>query len=691
MFSFLSGNPFGAGSVEVGPAEPGEGAVRRLAIHSGYLATQPQEGVETVRDLLEVAINEHGPRHVMGWRDIVKIHEEEKEIKKNVDGKEITEKKKWKYFELSDYKYLTYNELEVAVTEVSRGLVDLGVTQDSTVNLYASTSVSWQLMALGCAFIGTPIATAYDTLGPEGLAHSLNEPSCFAVFTNADLLSTVATVLSNTPTVQCVLYDGSPSSSILAKLQGIRPDSLKIMTIDELRERGRTLSKDRINSRKPGKGDLACIMYTSGSTGNPKGVCISHANLVASVAGARVLLGQHIRVDGRYLAYLPLAHVFEYIVELLFIFSGVLVGYGRNKTLTDSSVRNCVGDLSALKPNYMLGVPAVWETIRKGIEGQVQKGGYLTNFAFYGALNVKRWGIPGLSWLLDSLVLNRARQATGGAVQYAVNGGAAISRDTREFVGLTVAPVVEGYGMTETCGMCAILPPECISTGTGSVGLPVPSIEIKLRDVPEAGYSSAHNPPTGEILIRGPSVSKGYFKRPDLNDDENVFTKDGWLRTGDVATWNADGTLTIIDRIKNLVKLQNGEYIALERLESIYKSSPLVSNICVHANNHARQPIAIIVPREHELRAALTNDSHSHASFAELCKTAAAKDAMLKSCNDVGKAHGLKGVELLQGVVLVDEEWSVESGLVTAAMKIQRTKIGNKWQKEIQEVYDQQK
>lgn len=111
--------------------------------------------------------------------------------------------------------------------------------------------------------------------------------------------------------------------------------------------------------------------------------------------------------------------------------------------------------------------------------------------------------------------------------------------------------------MTESCGMCAIMPPELLRYD--SVGLPVPSIEIKLFDVKEAGYLSTNNPPQGEVCIRGPSVTKGYFKRPDLNEDENIFTKDGWMRTGDVGQWNSDGTLSLIDRVKNLIKLQNGE------------------------------------------------------------------------------------------------------------------------------------
>lgn len=263
-----------------------------------------------------------------------------------------------------------------------------------------------------------------------------------------------------------------------------------------------------------------------------------------------------------------------------------------------------------------------------------------------------------------------------------------------------------GYGMTETCGMCAILAPELVQLSPSSVGLPVPSIEIKLVDVPDAGYSSSHSPPTGEILIRGPSVVKGYYKREELNPGgkESSWTEDGWFKTGDVGMWNKDGTLSIIDRyvylsshrfwrinciyssIKNLIKLSNGEYIAVERLEAVYKSSPFVSNICVYAHSEAKVAIAIISPNEAKLRSALStspNPPSQETHLHDLCQTEEARKQVLDSCLETGKSHGLRGTELLGAVVLVDEEWTVESGYVSAAMKIQRTKIVKRWDGEI--------
>jgi len=310
---------------------------------------------------------------------------------------------------------------------------------------------------------------------------------------------------------------------------------------------------------------------------------------------------------------------------------------------------------------------------------------------FNGAYAVKKAGVPVLSQIADSAVLSNVKAATGGKLRLALSGGAALSRETQEFLSVALVTMLQGYGMTESCGMCAILPPEMMQYG--AVGLPVPSIEVKLLDVVETGYLSTNNPPQGEVCIRGPSVTKGYFKRDDLNNDETIFTKDGWLRTGDVGQWNPDGTLSLIDRIKNLIKLSGGEYIALERLESTFKACNYVSNICVHATADAKQPIAIIFPHENNLRHALqaksiSVDEHAHLSI--LCHDEKVKDLVLKECNAIGKKNGFKPMETLQAVILTPDEWTPESGLVTAAQKIQRKKIADAFDKEIKEAYKNQ-
>lgn len=299
------------------------------------------------------------------------------------------------------------------------------------------------MIAHACASISTTIATAYDTLGEDGLAHSLNEPNCVGLFTNAELLPTLQRVLARTPSVKFVIFDGEPTQALMDSLHAVR-DSIQVFSLDKIRELGKALAEDVLDARRPTKEDTALIMYTSGSTGAPKGVCISHANLVASVGSVYVLLGHHLTYEDSYLAYLPLAHVLEYIVELIMIYVGMPSGYGRVKTLTDASVRNCKGDIGAFRPSIMVGVPAVWETIRKGILAKVNAGGTIKKGLFNGAMTAKKRNTPVLSQLADSVVLSGVRAATGGRLRIALSGGAAISRETQEFLTTALVTVLQG-------------------------------------------------------------------------------------------------------------------------------------------------------------------------------------------------------------------------------------------------------
>lgn len=206
--------------------------------------------------------------------------------------------------------------------------------------------------------------------------------------------------------------------------------------------------------------------------------------------------------------------------------------------------------------------------------------------------------------------------------------------------------------------MCAIMTPENFSIG--SVGGPVPCCEIKLVDVPEANYLSTNSKPQGEIYVRGSSVTKGYFKQEALSKE--AITEDGWLRTGDVGEWNPDGTLSVIDRIKNLVKLSHGEYIALEKLESVYKTALGVQNICVYADSLCNKPVAIVIPLHQSLeKMAKELGLEPHLSFTELCHSPQIKKAFLDELHKQGKAAQLKPIEIVADIYLTDEEWTSEN------------------------------
>ncbi|GAA5949926.1 hypothetical protein JCM21900_005526 [Sporobolomyces salmonicolor] len=673
------------GSVEVGP-EPahGEGRIRRCFASPDELVTSPAPHIKVVADVLIHAADHFANVDALGWRDITDVVKEEKEVKKVIGGKETTEKKTWQYYTLGPYQWWTYKEFQAVVKDAASGLVKTGHSKDTIFNIYASTAPRWQVMANACAAQGVVFATAYDSLGEEGLRHSINEPESRGIFTNANLLGTLASVVTDTPSLKVVIYDGPSKDIASGALEKIKSahDGIEVYHFDDFIKLGKA---NPVEPNHPQPEDLACIMYTSGSTGAPKGVKITNGNIVACLGATQKILGHVVCSGETYIAYLPLAHIMEFAVEMCFMLVGARMGYGTVKTLTDVSVRNCVGDIRALQPTVMVGVPAVWELIRKGIVSKVQASGALKSKIFNFALAVKKMSGRGgiLAGITDAVVFNAVKQATGGKLKYALNGGAPISKETQEFLSVALVLIIQGYGFTEGTAMCCLLPPEFHQYGV--VGVPVPSTEIKLVDVEEAGYSSTNNPPQGEVWVRGPSVTKGYYKRDDLTAE--AWTEDGWFKTGDVGQWNKDGTLSIIDRKKNLVKLSGGEYIALERLESVYKSSPYVANIMVHADSSASRPMAVVFPHEANLKKLASEQGVTDTEVHSLCQNDQIRDAILKGLNAVGKKQGFKPLETLQCIVLSDEEWTPQNGMLTAAQKLNRKVITEKYKKEIDAVY----
>lgn len=357
------------------------------------------------------------------------------------------------------------------------------------------------------------------------------------------------------------------------------------------------------------------------------------------------------------LGYLPLAHILEMALENLVFFLGGLVGYGNPRTLSDTSVRNCAGDMRALRPTVMVGVPQIWETIRKGVMAKLETGGPALQTLFWGAVRYKSfmtsWGLPFAS-ALDGIVFKKVRELTGGRLRFTMNGASGVSDETKEFVSLVLAPMLAGYGLTETCAVGSLgCPLEYTAKAIG----PIPgACDAKLVSIPELGYDADAAVPQGEIWFKGLPIMKEYYKNPE--ETSKAITPDGWFKTGDIGEFDADGHLRIIDRVKNLVKMQGGEYIALEKVEAVYRGSQSVTNVMIEADSRFPRPIAVIMPNEKVLAAKAKDlgvDEH------DMHTDRRVREVVLKELQTAGRRGGLSGMEIVSGVVITEEEWTPAS------------------------------
>lgn len=691
-------------TVPVGEAKKGETAPRRAVAQKSEALTKPLfTSATTLPDFIKESVKRNGNLKCMGWRELMEIHSETKKVKKIVDGEEKEVDKNWTFYEYSSYKYQTYNEVLSTIELYSRGLVHIGLKpgQQDKLHVYASTSHKWLKTFLAASFQNIPIVTAYDTLGQSGLIHSLVLTESNAIFTDNALLSTLLEPVQKSKHIRYIIHsedinaddkrDGGKiykeAADAKQKISKVRPD-IKFYSYDEVVALGESKSDVVDQAVKPT--DVCCIMYTSGSTGDPKGVVITQANIIAGIAGPSSIAGRDLVKQGdRIIAFLPLAHIFEMVFELICFWWGGCIGYANVKTLTEASCKNCKPDLIEFQPNIMVGVAAVWESVRKGILAKIKQLPGVVQKIFWLAFKLKAtmqsYRIPGGS--IFDIIFKRVKSATGGELRFMLNGGSPISKDTQVFISTLIAPMLIGYGLTETCANATVL--DYNNFEYGVAGTIVGSVTCKLVDVEDAGYFAKNN--QGEIFLSGAPITGEYFRNEE--ETKKAFTEDGWFMTGDIGEWTPSGALKIIDRKKNLVKTANGEYIALEKLESTYRSNSLVLNICVYADSSKVKPIAMIIPNEAHLKSLLidskvtTETELKSKELSDFYTDKKVVNLVLKDLLSTGKAQGLRGIELLQNVVLIDDEWTPQNGFVTSAQKLQRKKILNAYQSKVDAAY----
>ena len=429
-------------------------------------------------------------------------------------------------------------------------------------------------------------------------------------------------------------------------------------------------NESELNSIKTSinKDDVATLIYTSGTTGFPKGVMLSHDNILSNVKASFGIFP--VDETSRGLSYLPLCHVYERMVNYVLQYKGVSIYYAEN-------MATIVDNIQDIKPHIMTTVPRLLEKVYDKImaKGRALKG--VQKQIFFWAVNL------GLNYQFDKpyriiynaqlkiankLVFSKWREAFGGEMRSIVSGGAALQPRLAQVYNAAGIPVVEGYGMTESSPVIAVNTYEPGQRKIGTVGPPLENVEVKISEA-------------GEILVKGPNVMKGYYRDKDMTD---LTIIDGWLHTGDVGLVDDDGMLKITGRVKEIFKTSMGKYISPVLLENKIKESPFFDQIIVLGENQ-KFPAALIVPDFEHLESWCMIKDINYTTNEEMIVGKVVKERFKKEIDCFNKQFG--DTDKIKKFELVDHEWTIDSGEITANLKLKRSYIQKKYRDKIDKLF----
>lgn len=644
------------------------------------LLESPWDGADTLADLFEQACARHSGNRFLGARVVLK-----REVEVSEDGR------RFEKVTLGHYEWITYAQAFLRASDFASGLVALGHGRGERVAIFAETRPEWFLALQACFRRNLTVVTIYASLGEEALVHSLNETEVTTVICDAKQLKKIVDLSKQLSTVERVIYMEDEIAIAEPHVDG--------KTITRFSHVEKLGKESPSQPEMPIPSDIAVIMYTSGSTGMPKGVMMSHKNIVATIAGLTPSVPDLCTSDV-YLAYLPLAHVLELTAESTLSAAGAAIGYGSPLTLTDTSSKikfGTKGDATELQPTLMTAVPAILDRVRDGVRKKVNSKGGITQKLFELAYNRRlaaiegswfgAWGLEAMLW--NILVFRKIKSALGGHVRGMLSGGAPLSGDTQRFMNICFGcPIGQGYGLTETCAGGTFSQWEDMSVGR--VGPPVAMSYIKLVNWDEGGYKHTDTPmPRGEIVIGGPNVTMGYFKNQAKTEEVYKVDATGmrWFYTGDIGCFHGDGCIEIIDRKKDIVKLTHGEYVSLGKVEAVLQASKYVENIMLHADPFHSYCVALVVASEQALEDWAESTNLAYDGFADLCSKTQAIKEVLSSLTQVGKQGRLEKFEIPMKIKLLPEPWTPETGLVTAALKLKRENVKKKFADDLNALY----
>ncbi|XP_059372233.1 long-chain-fatty-acid--CoA ligase 1b [Carassius carassius] len=575
------------------------------------------------------------------------------------------------------YEWLSYSEVIERAEDLGSAFLHKGHSKDGDpyIGIFSQNRPEWTISELACYTYSLISVPLYDTLGTEAISYIL-EKTCISTVV-CDVPEKVKLLLDcvsgRQHSVKTLILIEKFDTDLVSRAQQCGIDIISLRDAENIGK------AHRQNPVPPQPDDLAIICFTSGTTGNPKGAMLTHGNIVSNVSAFINVTKPTCPISPRdtHISYLPLAHMFERVVQGVMLMHGGRIGYFQG------DIRILMDDLTALKPTVFPVVPRLLNRMFDKIYGQANSSlkRRILEFAFRRKENEMKSGIMRRDSVWDKIIFKKVQASVGGQVRMMITGAAPISAPVLTFLRAALGcNFYEGYGQTEcTAGSTVTLPGDWTA---GHVGAPLSCNDIKLVDVAEMNYYATKG--EGEVCVRGPNVFKGYLKDPEKTKE--ALDEDGWVHTGDIGRWLPNGTLKIVDRKKHIFKLAQGEYIAPEKIENIYIRSEAVAQAFVHGDSLQACLVAIIVP-DPDFLPGWAKKRGIEGSYEELCKNKEVKKAILEDIVKLGKESGLKSFEQVKDIALHTEMFSIQNGLLTPTLKAKRADLRNCFRKLIDELY----
>ncbi len=561
------------------------------------------------------------------------------------------------------WQALSAAEVRRRVARLSTELLRLGLAAGDRVAILAENSPEWAIADYACISAGLVVVPIYPTLTADQTRYILNDSGARAVFvSNTDQWEKVASVQDRLAELGTIILMCGPTPA--------RPGALGMETmygtdpIGAAEDAGFTAKCQAIRA-----GDLFSILYTSGTTGTPKGVMLSHRNLASNILDSLKLVDE----NDVALSFLPLSHIFERMADYTFHYHGATVAYLAN-------IDEVPQALAEVRPTVMCAVPRFFEKLYARVIGQVNAAPPLRRKLFWWAVGVGKrrldavlnkrpvpLGVAAQFAIADRLVFAKMRERMGGRLRIVVSGSAPLARDLEEFFLACGITLLEGYGLTETSPVLCSNVPGAIRLGT--VGKPIAGVELKIAE-------------DGEILARGPNIMMGYYNRPE---ETAVALSDGWFHTGDIGQLDADGYLTITDRKKDLLKTAGGKFIAPQPIENTLKMNPFVKNVVVLGDRRKFVSALVVVDLE-RLAVYAREQGIAFTSPHELLNNPQIAEFMQGQVDQW--TAGLAHFERIKKVLLVDRDFSIADGTLTPTLKARRSAIERQFKEQIDKLYE---